>query len=69
MFMLEMEQIRQNLNKFSIKYVHENTGISLETLYKIRSGDRINTSYKTGKILSDFFKKEHQCLINSETQN
>ncbi|MFT6836311.1 MAG: transcriptional regulator with XRE-family HTH domain [Francisellaceae bacterium] len=53
--MMDLKQIRESI--LNINDIHEDTGISISYLYKLRSGEKKNPTYEKMQTLSDYFSK------------
>ena len=55
--MFTPEQIREKLHDRKLSVISENTGISTQALWYIRTGKSKNLTYNTLKKLSEYFEE------------
>lgn len=60
--MLSLEQIKHELQDLRISKVAEVTGLSTQTLYKIRDGLSNNPSYHTMTVLSGYLEDRKEAI-------
>lgn len=56
--MLTLEKIAELLQDRTLTVVSEATGVSHQTIMRIKQGKAKNTSYETCKKLSDYFEAQ-----------
>lgn len=55
--MLTIEEIRQRLSDRRLSKVAKETGLSTQTLWRIRQSEKVNITYDTATKLSQYFER------------